>query len=417
MRRINGMRAAVCCALLFAIAVGTAERSANAGDRAFYADSFSKTPSAQAMSEVGRLLFFDPSLSASGKLACASCHDPKFAYGPPNGRSVQAGGAELRLAGIRAVPSLRYLQNVPPFSERYEDDEQGGADQGPTGGRTWDGRADTAHDQARLPLLSRFEMANASPEAVIAKVANAPYANRFREIFGDDVFSDSARAFKAILWSLEVFQQSPDDFYPYSSKYDAWLRGKARLTAQEQRGLALFEDPQKGNCASCHPNQKRAGAHPSFSDFGFIALGVPRNRVIPANADRNYYDLGLCGPERKDLAHEEPYCGLFRTPSLRNVALRRVFFHNGAFHDLRRVLEFYVERDRRPEKWYSLDRNGRARKYDDLPTKYHGNVNRDPPFSGKPDQAPALSKSEIDDVIAFLKTLSDDDVSAAARAR
>jgi cytochrome c peroxidase len=379
-------------------------------ERAFYAESFSKTPSVEAMTELGRLLFFDRILSASGKMACATCHDPEFAYGPPNRRPVQPGGAKLELAGIRAVPSLRYLQSVPPFTEHFEDDEQGGADQGPAGGRTWDGRADSAHDQARLPLLSPFEMANASPEAVVARVARASYAARFRDTFGTDVFNDSKRAFNAVLLSLEVFQQSAGDFYPYSSKYDAWLRGKAKLTVREQHGLALFEDPKKGNCASCHPSRSRAGALPAFTDFGFVALGVPRNRTIPANSHRDYYDLGLCGPERKDWVAREEYCGLFRTPSLRNVAVKRTFFHNGAFHSLRRVLEFYVERDREPEKWYPRGPDGRVRIYDDLPARFRGNINRDPPFDRQRNDAPALSESEIDDVIAFLKTLTDADV-------
>lgn len=410
MQRANVGWPIVIAAALAAAANGIASNG-DSGPGAFYADSFSKTPSVEAMTDLGRLLFFDPSLSASGKMACATCHDPKFAYGPPNRLAVQPGGADRKRAGVRAVPSLRYLQSVPPFTEHYEDDEQGGADQGPTGGRTWDGRANSAHEQARLPLLSPFEMANANLETVVAKVGKASYANRFRDTFGTDIFSDDRRASKAVLLSLEVFQQSPDDFYPYSSKYDRWLRGKGELSAQEQRGLALFNDPKKGNCASCHPSQARAGSLPAFTDFGFIALGVPRNRKIPMNADRNYFDLGLCGPERRDLADEARYCGLFRTPSLRNVALRKTFFHNGAFGELRQVLEFYVERDRSANKWYPRDGKGTVRIYDDLPPKYHDNVNRDPPFDRQPNDAPALSRAEIDDVIVFLRTLTDADLS------
>jgi cytochrome c peroxidase len=212
-----------------------------------------------------------------------------------------------------------------------------------------------------------------------------------------------------VLLSLEVFQQSPKDFYPYTSRYDAWLRGKTELSAREKRGLALFNDPKKGNCASCHPSQIRAGALPQFTDFGFIALGVPRNRKIPANANPGYYDLGLCGPERKDLADHAEYCGLFRAPSLRNVALRRSFFHNGVFHSLRQVLEFYVARDLHPRKWYPRGRDGRVQSYDDLPAQYHANLNREPPFDRGPGDAPALSKADIEDVIAFLKTLTDAD--------
>jgi cytochrome c peroxidase len=389
--------------------------SSSAAERAFYAGSFSKTPSVQAMTELGRTLFFDRSLSASGKIACASCHDPTRAFGPPNNLPVQLGGPDRNRAGFRAVPSLRYMQSVPSFSEHYEDEELGGADQGPTGGHTWDGRADTVHDQARLPLLSPFEMANASPEAIVQKVERAAYAGRFRDTFGADVFSDSALAFRGVLLALEVFQQSPEDFYPYSSKYDAWLRGKTELSVQEKRGLALFNDPKKGNCASCHPSQIRTGAFPQFTDFGFNALGVPRNRKILANASPDYYDLGLCGPERKDFADRKEYCGLFRAPSLRNIALRRTFFHNGVFHSLQQVLEFYVERDLHPKKWYATGRDRQVQNYDDLPAQYHGNVNREPPFDRNPGDAPALSRTEIEDVIAFLKTLTDADVIGQAK--
>ena len=75
-----------------------------------------------------------------------------------------------------------------------------------------------------------------------------------------------------------------------------------------------------------------------------IALGVPRNPEIQANGDPQFYDLGLCGPVRKDLRHNEEYCGRFMTPSLRNVAVRDVFFHNGAIRSLKEAIAFYVEK-------------------------------------------------------------------------
>ncbi len=253
------------------------------------------------MTSLGRALFLDPSLSASGRLSCATCHSPQHAFGPPNGLAVQRGGGDGRQAGVRAVPSLTYTQNVPPFTEHYFDDEgDDSIDQGPAGGRTWDGRAQSAHDQARLPLFSPFEMANASVGAVVAKVRRATYAPLFLAAFGERVFDDPATAFKAVLISLETYQQSPTEFYPYSSKYDAWLRHEAALTPEELRGLEVFNDPARGNCARCHPSGMRAGAFPQFTDFGYAALGLPRNPAIPANADRHYFDLGLCGPLRTD---------------------------------------------------------------------------------------------------------------------
>jgi cytochrome c peroxidase len=379
-----------------------------AADTPFYVNTFHKTPSAAAMTAVGRALFFDVSLSASGRVACATCHAPKHAFGPPNDAPVQRAGSDGRRSGARAVPSLMYTQNIPPFTEHYYDDDgDDSIDQGPAGGRTWDGRSQSAHDQARLPLFSAFEMANANADAVAAKVSRSAYAAQFRETFGDAVFHDKALAFKAVLMALEAYQQSPAEFYPYNSKYDAWLRRETQITGEELRGLAAFNDPAKGNCARCHPSGLRNGAFPQFTDFGYAAIGAPRNMNIPANADRRYYDLGLCGPLRADLADKKEYCGMFRTPSLRNAAIRRVFFHNGVFHRLEDVVRFYAERDTRPEKWYSRGSGGITVKFDDLPAQYRSNIDIQAPFDRHEGAAAALNEGDIKDIVAFLKTLTD----------
>ncbi|HVZ73392.1 MAG TPA: cytochrome c peroxidase [Polyangia bacterium] len=373
-------------------------------------DKFSRSPMPAEMTDLGRQLFSDTTLSASGQMACVTCHDPKLGFGPPNARPTQLGGPDMKSPGLRAVPSLRYLQSVPSFTQHYLDEASDGSnDVGPTGGNTWDGRVNTKHDQAKLPLTSKFEMANASLDDVVAKVAGGPLATKFRAVFGDDVFANPARGSAAILMCLEVFQQSPKDFYPYSSKYDQYLRRKAELSAAEARGLALYNDGNKGNCASCHPSGGYHGAFPQFTDYGFNALGVPRNARIAANADPRFYDMGLCGPERTDLKDHKEYCGLFRVPSLRNVALRKVFFHNGAFDSLDRVMAFYVERDTNPGKWYPKV-GGKIETFDDLPAELRKNVTHDVPFGGKPGGKPRLSATEIRDVIAFLKTLTDADL-------
>jgi cytochrome c peroxidase len=393
-------------------AAPTTASDGGAAARSFYADHFSRRPSVAAMTELGRRLFFDQQLSASGRMSCASCHDPAFAYAPANDRPTQLGGSDLESPGLRAAPALRYLQTLPPFSEHHFDEAvDESVDQGPTGGHGWDGRADTTHDQARLPLTSRFEMANPDVDSVVARLARGPLAGQFREVFGDDVFADPVRGSTALLLCLEVFQQSPQDFYPYSSRYDAYLRRKIELRPAEQRGLALFDDPKKGNCASCHPSQIRRDGFPGFTDFGYNAIGVPRNRAIAANAEAAFHDLGLCGPVRTDLARHPEYCGEFRVPSLRNVALKRSFFHNGVFHRLEQVLEFYVERDTNPGKWYPKVVGGQVDSFDDLPPVYRKNVDRQPPFGGQPGTSPALGKAEIRDLIAFLETLTDADLS------
>jgi cytochrome c peroxidase len=351
------------------------------------------------LEKLGRLMFFDVSLSASGKLACGSCHDPRYAYGPPPGKALALGGSDLKQPATRAVPSLRYLHGAPEFNEQYHFVD---GDVGPVGGFTWDGRARSLRDQATLPLFAANEMANAGPEDVSRKLSRTAYAREFRAAFGAGIFKDPQRAFEAGLRALEAFQQVPSEFYPYSSRYDAFLRGDVELTEQEERGVALFKDPAKGNCASCHLGVSRAGKPPPFTDFDFVNVGVPRNPRIPANADPNYFDLGLCGPARQDFVGRREYCGFFRSPTVRNAALRDAFFSS-----LQEVMHFYNERDLHPEKFYSRNPDGSVKNFDDLPPGYPVNIDHDPPLDRKPGDAPALPEAEIEDVIAFLKTLTD----------
>ncbi|MCA3186589.1 MULTISPECIES: cytochrome-c peroxidase [unclassified Cupriavidus] len=387
-------------------AVASAPRAA--GPKPFYAMMAERHPDIAQLNALGKALFFDPALSASGRQSCATCHSPEHAYGPPNNLSVQLGGADMTRTGVRAAPSLRYVQNVPAYTDHYrENDGNDAEDQGPTGGHNWDGRASSTHDQARIPLLSAHEMANGEPRVVVEKIRKGPYAETFRKVLGQDVLDDEDTAFSAVLMALEVFQQTPAEFYPYTSKYDAVLRGQEKLSPQELRGLRVFNDPNKGNCAACHPGDIREGAFPAFSDFGFIAVGVPRNRKLAGNADPAFFDMGLCGPDRTDLKDHADYCGLFRTPSLRNVALRHAFFHNGIFHSLDEVMHFYAERDVKPQKWYPRGADGKVRKFDDLPGQYHENINMEAPFGGKPGDKPLMTEGEMRDVIAFLKTLTD----------
>lgn len=357
---------------------------------------------------LGAEIFSDPSLSGSGRMACSSCHVPAAAFGPSGNRAVEWGGKGLDQPGHRAVPNLTYLQAVPDFTEHYFDRDEVGddsVDNGPSGGLTWDGRVDRAADQARTPLYSPFEMAAESPAAVAAALRAAPYADRLRTLAGG---SDAEVLVTTALAALAAYQQTPDLFYPYSSKYDAVLKGRARLTEQEARGLDLFNDPAKGNCASCHKSAVGVdGTPPDFTDYGLIALGLPRNREIPANNDPAFFDLGLCGPDRTDFKDRAEYCGLFRTPSLRNVATRQRFFHNGVITSLKDAVAFYATRDTDPGRWYPRRADGGVEIYDDLPEPYRSNLNQDPPFGGKPGDRPALDEGEIEAIVAFLGTLSD----------
>lgn len=372
------------------------------GGTAADANAEGETVSAlSATASLGERIFHDPSLSASGRMSCASCHDPANGHAPSNMLAMQLGGALLDQPGNRTAPSIRYLATNTPFYFA--------ADGTPTGGFFWDGRAASLQEQAGGPLLNPVEMANADKADVVAKLSRASYAAEFRQLYGNDIFERPDDAFDRATLALQQYQREDSDFRAFTSKYDAFLRGKVALTAQEQRGLALFNAPGKGNCAACHPSAKAAdGSLPLFTDFSYDNLGVPRNTAIPANADPTHFDLGLCARPDGSMASFKDLCGAFKVPSLRNVSMRKTFFHNGRFTTLKEALTFYVQRDTNPEKWYPLKADGSVDKFDDLPAVYRVNVNTsEAPYNRVPGDAPALTDAEIDDVIAFLRTLDD----------
>jgi cytochrome c peroxidase len=354
------------------------------------------------LASLGEKIFHDASLSASGRLSCAVCHDAAHALAAADSLAVPLGGADGRQQGLRNAPSLRYVTKTPAFFFA--------ADGTPTGGFDRDGRASSLAEQARRPFLTSFEMANASAADVAARLSAAAYAADFRAVFGAQIFAQPDVAFERALAAIQQYElEDTAEFAPFSSKYDYFLAGKARLTDAELRGLVLFNDPQKGNCAACHPSARGAnGEPPLFTDFTYDNIGVPRNADIAANADPAYYDLGLCGPQRTDLADRLDLCGAFKVPTLRNIALTAPYFHNGRFATLTDALGFYVRRDTNPGEWYPTDGNGAIHKFDDLPAQFVANVNRtEVPYNRLPGDSPALDAAEIADVISFLQTLTD----------
>lgn len=387
--------------------------------------------------QVGKALFFDQALSASGKMSCATCHDPSFAYGPPNGLAVQLGGPNLDQAGTRAVPSLRYKEFTPPYADLL-DNPDGISAPGPGGGLTWDGRAATLADQAKIPLLSPFEMANASAADVAAKIQAASYAPLFQQAFGANVFADAGATFDDAAAALQAFQVEDLSFHPFSSKFDLYDDNKigGDLTPAEVRGFKVFVDPTTGNCAACHyQGAGLEGSSALFTDFSYEAISVPRNAAIPANADPSFVDMGVCGPTRTDhlpgdAGAPDPFCGMFKTPTLRNVATRTAFFHNGVIHTLEQVIRFYNTRDTNPEIWYPTIGGtpkgtndpgfptyglittqyvgGTVQKFDDLLPAYVVDIDPQLPLDGRaPGTTPPMTEQDIADLICFLKTLTD----------
>ncbi len=389
-----------------------------------------------AIAMLGEQIFFDPSLSASGRQSCASCHRPDHAYGPDNAQPVQLGGPHMTTPGYRAPPSLAYLYRQANFSigpdandldiapdlavlasqakgvaraQKSASAAPATAAMVPQGGFFWDGRADTLQDQALGPMLNPAEMANANEADVARKLLRAPYIGQFKALFGANIVNNPDLLIAEAMSAVARYQFDDQSFHRFTSKYDYWLEGRTRLTRAELHGMRLFNDSTKANCAGCHLSQPtRDGLPPLFTDTQYEALGVPRNAAIPANKDPKYFDLGLCGPFRRDLAQQTQYCGMFLTPTLRNVGTRHVFFHNGVYHDLKQVMDFYNLRNISPERIYPRDASGKVAQFDDIPAQYRKNVDfQDAPFDRKRGDQFAMSDRDIRDIIAFMNTLTD----------
>jgi cytochrome c peroxidase len=343
-------------------------------------------------------------------VACSSCHAPDHAYAPANALDVQPGGKTMSLRGTRAVPSLRYKEYMPPYEDLL-DNPDGISAPGPGGGFTQDGRAPNLAEQAKIPLLAVNEMANESAAAVVARIHKSSYADLFARAFGADVFADAQTAFQRAAEALQAFQKEDYSFHPYSSKYDLYAGNKigGDLTPAEKRGFAVFMDPKRGNCFACH--YSGAGLNGSvamFTDYSYEAIGVPRNASIPENRSSHYFDLGICSRPDHPVPANEKFCGMFKTPTLRNVATRKAFFHNGQIKTLKDALRFYNTRDTNPELWYPTV-HGEVRKYDDLPPAYRENLDKQGPLDGRErGSKPPMTEQEMDDLEVFLNTLTDD---------
>ncbi len=324
---------------------------------------------------------------------------PNFSIGPDTGDADNAPDLAQMASQVSGVARAQKNAGVVPAAPAMV----------PQGGMFWDGRADTLQAQAAGPMLNPVEMANTSEADVMAKIQRTQYRNDFLQLFGSNVFENTSLAMSEAMFAVARYQVEEQAFHPYSSKYDYWLEGKARLSQAELRGLRLFNDPNKANCAGCHLSKPSSdGTPPMFTDYQYEALGAPRNNDIAANKDPEFFDMGICGPFRTDLKGQTQYCGMFLTPTLRNVSTRKVFFHNGVLASLEQVMAFYNERNTAPQKFYPRGVDGKVQKYNDLPARFHANIDdKDAPFDRKLGDTPAMTDADIRDIIAFLKTLDD----------
>ncbi|HEX4389742.1 MAG TPA: cytochrome c peroxidase, partial [Steroidobacteraceae bacterium] len=189
----------------------------------------------------GEALFHDVSLSASGRQACATCHVPErvFTADPvtDHGLPVPLGGRHVDLPGFRNAPSLVYAALTPGFF----------IDEGtPTGGFFRDGRASSLAVQAQQAFVSGFEMAKRDAAEVLRRLqASSATLELFTAAFGAGVLADPDATLLAIGEAIAAYETEAPEFHPFTSKYDDWLAGAAQLSAAEQRGLALFNNPAR----------------------------------------------------------------------------------------------------------------------------------------------------------------------------
>jgi cytochrome c peroxidase len=350
---------------------------------------------------LGKAFFNDKRLSNSGHQACASCHDAEHAFSDPrtttarNDFGAVSIGDDNRSLGDRNAPTAMYAMFFPAFHFDDEAGEGEGAGGLWLGGQFHDGRARDLKAQAKGPFLNPVEMQMPDESSVVARVMeDSNYTSVLESIYGSTVFDEVNRTYDAIADAIAAFEKS-EEFAPFDSKYDRYLRGEETLTAQERKGLELFVREDKGNCAACHPHVAADGGAGVFTDATFDNLGVPVNEAIrndpnnPLSQEAAYRDLGL-GATTGDHSLD----GAFKVATLRNIAVTGPYMHNGVFKTLKAVVHFYNTRDvpgalnpetglpwRTPEVPETMN-------VDEL-----GNL--------------GLSDEEEDAIVAFLKTLTD----------
>jgi cytochrome c peroxidase len=342
---------------------------------------------------LGEALFFDTNLSKNRTMACATCHAPDFAFTDPReaeiGRAVSLGDDGTSL-GTRNAPTAAYARFSPPFHRTAEGLY--------VGGEFLDGRQQGLEGQAGEPVLNPVEMGMPDKATVVARLReNADYAEAFARLYGSGVLNDTDAAYEAMTEAIARFERT-DEFAPFDSRYDRYLRGEVKLTDQEELGRVLFFSKQFTNCNQCHQLQKQGGLpEETFTNYEYHNIGVPRNEALVAahGSAAGFVDTGLLqNPEVDDPAE----AGKFKVPTLRNVAVTGPYMHNGVFRDLRTVVLFYDKyNSKRPERQVNPE-TGEPWGPPEVP----GTLSMT-----ELEHGPALKDDRIDALVAFLKTLTD----------
>jgi cytochrome c peroxidase len=247
---------------------------------------------------IGRMLYYDPQLSVDGTISCASCHAPQFAFADERPVSVGVG----KKTGTRHAPTV---VNSAYSTLQF-----------------WDGRAPSLEEQAKGPMVNPVEMAHSLDGVVNRLQADPQYVALFKRAWGTDrIDIDLVAKSIASFERTVIAGDSPFDRFYYG-------HDKKALSPAAQRGLKLFIDPKKANCEVCHSIGKTSAL---FTDNKFHNLGVG------ADTRGNLNDTGRFSQTKKD---EDMGC--FKTPTLRNLAHRGPFMHDGSFPTVKDALAHYI---------------------------------------------------------------------------
>jgi cytochrome c peroxidase len=312
---------------------------------------------------LGQKLFFDGRLSADGTVACSTCHDPARAF--TDGRPTSI-GIQGRVGQRNAPTILNALYNKTQF---------------------WDGRVKTLEEQAALPIVNRVEMGQPSLDAAVARIAAIEeYQLAFRRVFGrPPTGPDLVRA----IASYERTQLS------FDSPFDHFIAGdRNAIDNAAKRGWETFNT--RGGCNKCHAlmETKRDVTNFTDNDFHNIGIGIIRHNVVAlarqavqlinsgdaAAIDRAAIQTDMSALGRFLITKKEPDTASFKTPNLRNVLVTGPYFHDGSQETLWDVSDHYNKGDGLQNPYLDVDI-----------------------------QPLALTEADIDDLVAFLASLTSAD--------
>ncbi len=249
--------------------------------------------------ELGRRLFYDPRLSANGKVSCSTCHIQRLAF--TDGRTTSVG-----VSGQRLAFNSMSLVNLMWGPQRF----------------FWNGRAATLEEQVRTPLQHPDEMAQDLGRLVPQLAADAGYRKLFQTAYGEVSSAALARA-------LAAFERT---LISTNSRYDQFLRGGLTLDPQEELGRKLFMahpdvkvSKRGANCIDCHSQFLTSGSSAAYDGFSNNGLD-----------DEAHLQPGL-----QIVTGNPAHRGMFKVPSLRNIAITAPYMHDGRFTTLEEVLDHY----------------------------------------------------------------------------